>query len=164
VIVVPGGQAELIHVHKLRKNSGKSNGDLDKEPGECVFYSGHKGFVRLALQEKANLVPIVVFGEVTSLKNIVDAPKLLQWTYKKFGFPFPFVACGKAGILPFPSKEGLKFVIGNPIKPIELMGDIPTEEEVATQHRIFYQELVALWDRHKSTFQGYEDVPAVLVQ
>ena len=164
VIVVPGGQAELIHVHKLRKNSGKINGDLDKEPGECVFYSGHKGFVRLALQEKANLVPIVVFGEVTSLKNIVDAPKLLQWTYKKFGFPFPFVACGKAGILPFPSKEGLKFVIGNPIKPIELMGDIPTEEEVANQHRIFYQELVALWDKHKSTFQGYEEVPAVLVQ
>ena len=163
VIVVPGGQAELIHVHKLRKNSPRRNGIVNK-PGECIFYCGHKGFVRLALQEKANLVPIVAFGEVTSLKNIVDAPKLLQWTYKKFGFPFPFVTCGKGGILPFPSKEGLKFVIGNPIKPIDLMGDIPTEDEVAIQHEIFYQELVALWDKHKSTFQGYENVPAVLVQ
>lgn len=45
------------------------------------------GFVRIAIEQQAALVPIVVLGEVDCLRNFVDAPHLQAWSYKKLGFP-----------------------------------------------------------------------------
>ena len=45
------------------------------------------GFVRLAIEQGASLVPVVVLGEVDCLRNFVDVPRLQAWTYKKLGFP-----------------------------------------------------------------------------
>jgi diacylglycerol O-acyltransferase 2, plant len=45
------------------------------------------GFVRIAIEQQAALVPIVVLGEVDCLRNFVDAPRLQAWSYKKLGFP-----------------------------------------------------------------------------
>ena len=151
LIVVPGGQAELVETHKFSQR-------------KCAFYHGHKGFVRLALQEGAHLVPIVVFGEVTSLKNFIDTPKLHRWTYKMFGFPLPYLIGGRMGILPFPSREGLTFVIGKPLPlpSIAIPGN-PTEEEVLQYHHSFYLEAKRLWNVHRKSFEGYEDIEAILV-
>jgi hypothetical protein len=45
------------------------------------------GFVRLAIEQQAALVPIVVLGEINCLRNFIDAPRLQAWSYKKLGFP-----------------------------------------------------------------------------
>lgn len=152
LIVVPGGQAELVETHKFTEQ-------------KCALYTGHKGFVRLALQEGAHLTPILVFGEVTSLKNFVDTPKLHRWTYKMLGFPLPYIIGGKFGILPFPSREGLRFVIGKPVEPPKTCrpGCMPTEDAVSEYHDMFYLKSQELWNTHKKDFPGYENIDAVLV-
>lgn len=153
LIVVPGGQAELVLTSRLKSHR------------EAAIYAGHKGFIRLALQQGARVCPIVCFGEATSLSNFVDTPRMHQWSYKKFGFPIPFLATGRWFISPFPGRgQGLKFVIGKPVEPsTNCFGLVPTEEQVDEYHERFYQATKRLFNEHKGTFAGYEDIEAVLV-
>ena len=74
------------------------------------------GFVRLAVEQNARLVPVVVFGEVDALHNFISWPWLQQWSYKKLGFPVPYLVVGRWGVSPFPRRTGLKFVIGEPVQ------------------------------------------------
>lgn len=165
VLVVPGGQAELVEAYRMPyTNNSKDQithrvSENERHRGECVLYTQHRGFVRLALAEKASLVPVVVFGEVTSLRNFINAPELQRWTYKKFGFPVPFLIVGKGGILPFPSASGLKFVIGKPINPPSSHDNVPTDDQVDAMHKIFYDAVEKLWEDHKKSFPGYERIP-----
>lgn len=109
VVVVPGGQAELVHT--WRHNA------------EFVTYSRHKGFVRLALQQRASLIPIIAFGEINSLRNLVNWPAALRWTYKRIGFPMPYFMVGRWGVSPFPAKTGgLTFIIGQPVGVADVGG------------------------------------------
>ncbi len=76
------------------------------------------GFLKLAIEQQAHLVPILVLGEVCSLRNFIDIPALQQWTYKKIGFPIPYLVVGWGGCTPLPMPgKGLRFVIGEPIRP-----------------------------------------------
>jgi diacylglycerol O-acyltransferase 2, plant len=183
VIMVPGGQAELVEAYQAAKS---------KNPA-LVVCSRHKGFIRLAVQENAALVPVVVFGEVTSLRNAIVMPRLQRATYKLLGFPIPFLMAGRGGILPLPSKTGLRFVIGRPIEPSQVLETLLeslsressigsatgnednstekeglnakcVEEEVLVQalHKEFYSQAQELWDTNKKDFPGYESMPFVL--
>ena len=63
-------------------------------------------------------MPILVLGEVCSLRNFIDIPALQQWTYKKIGFPVPYLVVGWGGCTPLPiTGKGLRFIIGEPISP-----------------------------------------------
>ena len=73
------------------------------------------GFVRMAVEQNAKLMPVVVLGELSALQNPIDLPDMQQWTYKNLGFPIPYWVVGRWGISPFPKREGLKFIIGEPI-------------------------------------------------
>jgi hypothetical protein len=181
VMMVPGGQAELVEAYQAARK---------KDPA-LVVCSRHKGFIRLAVQENAALVPVVVFGEVTSLRNAIVMPRLQRATYKLLGFPIPFLMAGKGGILPLPSKTGLRFVIGRPIEPAHVLATLlkstssngsagsdegseekegkfaktsSVEEEVLVQalHSEFYRQVQELWDKNKKDFPGYETMPLVL--
>ena len=68
-------------------------------------------------------------------------------------------------ISPFPGRgQGLKFVIGKPVEPsTNCFGLVPTEEQVDEYHERFYQATKRLFNEHKGTFAGYEDIEAVLV-
>lgn len=50
---------------------------------------------------------------------IADAPSApaQAWTYKKLGFPIPYLVVGRWGASPLPRATGLRFVIGEPIAP-----------------------------------------------
>lgn len=138
VLVVPGGQAELVEAHRMHHKK------------HFTVFTRHKGFVRIALQERAALVPIVVMGEVDSLRNLVTVPCLHRWSYKKLGFPFPFIMIGRRGVLPFPSQTGLKFIVGKPIEPPANLDGPPTEEQVMEAHTKFYEAVERLWHKHKN--------------
>lgn len=43
---------------------------------EWVVITHHKGFVRLAIEEGAALIPTVVMGEVDALRNFIDMPRV----------------------------------------------------------------------------------------
>ena len=48
------------------------------------------------------------------------------WTYKKLGFPVPYLVVGRWGLTPFPKKTALRFVVGEPIAPphVPLGGEV----------------------------------------
>lgn len=62
----------------------------------------HSGFIRMALQEGAHLVPILSFGEVDIMDN-VRFPFLQQWFLKTAGMVFPHQPYGLY-YLPIPRK------------------------------------------------------------
>ena len=55
-------------------------------------------------------------------------PSMVQaWTYKKLGFPLPYLVVGRWGITPFPCRTALKFIVGAPISPpspVPLSGEV----------------------------------------
>lgn len=154
VLVVPGGQRELLEAYRMAQKDAVA-----------AMYTGHRGFVRLAIQENASLVPIVAFGEVTSLRNIIHAPKAQLSTYETLGFPLPFLMGGKLGILPLPSRVGLRFVVGAPLESPPLLpgASEPTLEQVETLHTAFYDAAEKLWESYSKDFAGYERIPMVRV-
>ena len=67
---------------------------------------------------------------LASPKHLPDSEGLMRdqaWTYKKLGFPIPYLVVGRWGMTPFPSKTALKFIVGLPIAP----PDIPLGGEVS---------------------------------
>ncbi|KAK9860433.1 hypothetical protein WJX84_011356 [Apatococcus fuscideae] len=111
VILVPGGQAELVLTWRMFRQNPRGK-------REYVVYTRHKGFIKLAIEQQAHLVPILVLGEICSLRNFIDIPALQQWTYKKIGFPVPYLVVGWGGCTPLPmAGRGLRFIIGEPIQP-----------------------------------------------
>lgn len=85
MLMVPGGQAELVHTWRHRRKK------------EWVAYTRHRGFVRMAIEHGAALVPILAFGEMDSVQNLFDTPTMHAWTYKRVGFPLPYLMVSWAG-------------------------------------------------------------------
>jgi 2-acylglycerol O-acyltransferase 2 len=156
VLVVPGGQAELVEAHRMVPTGGR--------PAECAVYTRHRGFVRVAAREGAALVPVVALGEVSSLSNVVSLPALQRWTYRRLGFPVPFLLAGWLRVTPLPAKTGLRYVVGCPIDPPQLApGEEPSDAQVEALHSAFYDEVERLFLRHRKTFPGYKNIPLVKV-
>ncbi|GAB4819039.1 hypothetical protein N2152v2_006085 [Parachlorella kessleri] len=155
VMLIPGGQAEMVLTYRMFR-----------ENPEYAIYTRHKGFVRVAIEEGAHLVPFVVFGEINSLGNmrLFDWPGVQRWTYKRLGFPIPYLIAGKWGLLPLPAKTGMRFVAGEPIPPprLEEGQQQPTQEQVDALHAQFYKAVEQLWHKHQKTYPGYERVKLVL--
>jgi hypothetical protein len=105
VILCPGGQSELVHTWRAFKSHAR----------EFCLYTRHKGFCRVAIEHGANLVPVLALGEMWQLRNLFEYPALQQYSYRKLGFPVPFVLAGRWGVTPFPMKVPLVYVVGQPI-------------------------------------------------
>lgn len=145
VLVVPGGQAELVYA-----------GPDTRRVGLCTR---HKGFVRLALEQGASLVPMFVFGELQAQRNLLYLPALQRWTYKRLGFPLPFWVAGWKTITPLPTPgTPLSIVIGEPIDVEPTTpGRRPTDEEVDALHTTYFSALQNLVEKHKVE-AGYPDL------
>jgi len=87
VLVYPGGTVTTQLLDRAVVNEGSVNDGDDGGPGvgeaeqirteygkENIHLKSRKGFVRLAMEEGAHLVPIYVFGE-TSLYKVPPTPK-----------------------------------------------------------------------------------------
>ena len=138
VVLCPGGQAELVeHV----------GGDGDDVVTLCTR---HRGFIRIAIEENAHLVPVFVFGESQATRNIIKWKAAQRWTYKRLGFPMPFLPGGFKGFLPIPAPLPLSFVVGEPIKvPEPGPGGTALEEDVLRTCDEYYQRIQDLFERYK---------------
>ncbi|KAJ7313348.1 hypothetical protein JRQ81_004640 [Phrynocephalus forsythii] len=138
---------------------GGASESLDCTPGEQrVHLRGRRGFVRLALQHGADLVPVYSFGE-NSIFWQVRFPegswaRQVQLRFKQLmGFaPCLFggrdLFCSRFwGILPL--AVPLTVVVGKPI-PVPRRPS-PTEEEVEHFHRLYVRALGELFDAHKAS-------------
>ncbi|XP_075448804.1 2-acylglycerol O-acyltransferase 2 [Ascaphus truei] len=151
-----GGNAVVIAV-------GGAPESLDARPGAfTLLLKNRKGFVKLAIQHGASLVPVFSFGE-NELFDQVENPKgswlrTIQETLQKImGVAFPlFHARGvfqySFGLLPY--RKPIVTIVG---KPIEVKrNQNPSNAEIDRMHSIYTQELCKLFEEHKTQY----NVPA----
>ena len=150
VVMCPGGQAELVeHV----------GGEGDNEVTLCTR---HKGFIRIAIEQGAHLVPVFVFGESQATRNLFKWKAAQRWTYKRFGFPMPFLPGGFKGFLPLPAPLPLSFVVGEPLAmPLPGPDGQAVEADVDKVSELYYRRIENLFTRYKAE-SGYAHLRLVL--
>ncbi|GMR40703.1 hypothetical protein PMAYCL1PPCAC_10898 [Pristionchus mayeri] len=139
---------------------GGLNEAIVSAPGQYFLkLKNRKGFVKIALSEGADLVPMLHFGE-NETYNAVEGicpirlrnmqARLLQ----TFGFCPPLLV-GKSllglrwgGLVP--KKTRMATVIGGPIR-VEKSAN-PTAEEVDELHKRYCDKLICLFETHKANY------------
>mmetsp|Transcript_15331 Transcript_15331/g.24978 ORF Transcript_15331/g.24978 Transcript_15331/m.24978 type:complete len:322 (-) Transcript_15331:323-1288(-) len=144
IIVVPGGEQEQM---------------LTRFQEEIVYLRKRKGFVRLAMENNAKIVPVYTFG----MSDLYIPSGFLYdfrfWLMKRFRF----VICLYSGPfgLPIPFRVPLNMVFGEPISYPATDGK-PSKELVDKVHEEYCQSLVRLFDEHKSAY-GYASRTLVIL-
>ncbi|XP_049896127.1 2-acylglycerol O-acyltransferase 3b [Epinephelus moara] len=154
----PVSKPSLVH---LLSKSGKGNAvvimiggaaeSLASSPGSHTVVVRHrKGFVRMALEFGADLVPVYSFGENELFRQVIlsegSLGRRLQDLFKKImGFaPCLFVGEHMAFL---PYKTPITTVVGSPMSVPRRV--TPTEEEVDHYHGLYMEALSKLFHEHK---------------
>jgi hypothetical protein len=130
-LVVPGGQAEMLH--------------SVSDSSEVCVVTKHRGFVRMALAEGADLVPILSIGESDLLDN-VRMPTVQQWFLKRTGIAAPHFPYG-CFYLPIPRPRKVTVIVGRPI-PVLRVSD-PSDAVVKATLDTYLRALLEMYDRHR---------------
>ncbi|XP_067841735.1 diacylglycerol O-acyltransferase 2 isoform X2 [Heptranchias perlo] len=154
VIIVIGGAAE----------------SLECSPGNNVLtLKNRKGFVKIALQNGADLVPVYSFGENEVYRQIIfKEGSLMRAIQRKFQKLIGFAPCvfqGRGffsssswGLVPY--AKPISTVVGEPITVPRI--ENPSLEEVDVYHKMYICSLVKLFNKHKAKF-GYLETDSLEV-
>lgn len=122
----------------------------------CVLKQ-RRGFVRIALQTGASLVPAISFGE-NNICNMIDVTSKfllrLGIGYKQPDRPYPVFPNGRGffqtsfGLLPL--RHPITTVIGAPIHLEKIIN--PSKELIDQTHDVFCTKLKELFEEHKSKY------------
>lgn len=132
LLLYPGGEREQMMTQK-----GKHR----------LFLKSRKGFVKLAIESGAKLVPIYVFGETDLFEHSSFLLGARIKLMRSFGVAIPLLY-GQAGLLPFATN--VTSVVG-PALTIPHNPN-PTVEEVDEAHAKYVAALVALFEDNKAAF------------
>ncbi|GLD46934.1 diacylglycerol O-acyltransferase 2-like protein [Lates japonicus] len=154
----PVSKPSLAH---LLSKSGKGNAvviviggaaeSLASSPGvNTVVVKQRKGFVRVALEYGADLVPVYSFGENELFKQVIfsegSLSRRLQDLFKRIMGFAPCLFVGEHfAILPY--RTPVTTVVGSPISVPKRV--TPTDEEVDHYHRLYMEALSKLFHEHK---------------
>ncbi|KAL1503521.1 hypothetical protein AB1Y20_012001 [Prymnesium parvum] len=135
--VIPGGEAE-----QMRTRTGV----------EEVYLARRAGFVKLAMQHGAALVPCYAFGatdlyDVSPAQHRRNAEGVLWSLSKRFGVALPLYR-GAFGFVP--KRRPVDLVFGEPFEPACKVAGNPTDEEVVAAHASYMAQLRTLFDTHKA--------------
>ena len=138
--VLPGGEAEQL-MTQYKKHR--------------VYVKRRKGFVKLAIEHGASLVPVYAFGETDMYHTSNLFMGLRKWMMKNMRVAIPLF-WGRWGT-PMPYPVTLTVVVGKPVKVerVEPASDI-TQEQVESLHDKFVEELGSLFEKYKAEC-GYKD-------
>ena len=134
VFVYPGGEREQMETVR-----GK----------HIIYLQSRKGFVKLAMQQGAMLVPVYAFGECELYHHFQFGIGFRKWLVKKFSVAIPLV-CGQFGLLPY--RRAVTMVFGAPINVGQNAS--PTEQELNEAHAKYVTAITALFNEHKASL-GY---------
>ncbi|POV94810.1 hypothetical protein PSHT_16006 [Puccinia striiformis] len=143
LVIVVGGAAESLSAHP-------GNADLTLKR--------RLGFIKLAIREGADLVPVFSFGENDIYAQLSNSEGTALYTLQKrfqavFGFTLP-VFHGRGifnyslGLLPY--RHPIVSVVGKPIRVIQNKN--PTLEEIEKVQKEYINELTAVWDKYKDLY------------
>ena len=142
---------------------GGARESLNAEPHSLrLVLNSRKGFVKLAIRQGADLVPVLAFGE-NDLYEQIDSEEhpwihKTQMLVKKLaGFTVPlFHARGifnyDVGMMPY--RRAVNIVVGRPIEVTQQGqkdGHVP-DAYLDEIHTRYCEELRRLWDEYKDTF------------
>ncbi|GMR58729.1 hypothetical protein PMAYCL1PPCAC_28924, partial [Pristionchus mayeri] len=147
-----GGQAALLVV-------GGAAEALDAHPGKHILtLKTRKGFVKVALETGASLVPCFAFGENDLFLQASNKEgtilRWLQTLVKNFCGVSPIFFFGRGifnytfGFMPF--RKPLNTVIGKPI-PVEKTEN-PTQEKIDELHSLYIERLTELYEENKEKY------------
>jgi 1-acyl-sn-glycerol-3-phosphate acyltransferase len=145
VLLVPGGQQEMM--------------ESQSQMGEIRIITKHVGFIRLALQTGAPLVPVLSFGEV-EVMDFVRYPRLQRFFITRIGIPVPFFPYGLFGF-PIPRPVPVTVVFGRPIVVDKV--EEPTQEEVRKLAKKYFESIQEVFDKNKAGALGHENHRLVLL-
>ncbi|CAG5875296.1 unnamed protein product [Menidia menidia] len=156
--ICPVSKPSLVH---LLSKSGKGNAvsivvggaaeSLASSPGvNTVLMKQRKGFIRIALEFGADLVPVYIFGENDLFHQLIFSEgslgRRLQDMFKKITGFAPCLFIGEQFVF-IPKRTPVTTVVGKPI-PVP-PPFIPTEEDVDHYHRLYMEALTKLFHEHK---------------
>ena len=118
-----------------------------------LYLKKRLGFVKIALERDASLVPVYVFGETELFHHSSFLLSLRMWLMKNFGVAVPLIY-GRAGLLPY--AVPVTAVVGKPIKSGYGVCAEPTDEQVQAFHGRYCDALEDLFERNKAAF-GFPD-------
>lgn len=134
ICIVIGGASESLYAYP-----GTNNLTLKKR----------LGFIKIAIREGADLVPVYGFGENDIYEQLpTDESTYLhsfqKWFQSLFGFTFPFfhgrgVFTYNYGLMPY--RRPVVVVVGKPIRVQQ--NPKPTDEEVQKLHQLYIDGLKA---------------------
>jgi 2-acylglycerol O-acyltransferase 2 len=147
--------ATTANIHKLldQGSAGLMAGGiaeifLSSREHEKVYLKKRKGFVKIALERGAPLVPIYYFGN-TQLLDFAGGPAM-QKLSRSLRMSLLFFY-GR-WFLPVPYQVPITMVIGEPMEVEQV--DNPTEEQIDQLHARFVVELQKLFDEYKHKVGG----------
>ncbi|WVQ93081.1 hypothetical protein IAU59_000145 [Kwoniella sp. CBS 9459] len=138
---------------------GGATESLSAHPGTAdLTLKRRYGFIKMAIKEGADLVPVFSFGENDIYEQLANAKG--SWVYKLqknfqklFGFTLPlFYGRGlfnyNYGLMPF--RHPIVSLVG---KPIHVKKDPrPSDEHVQETQQLYIEELMRIWDRYKDLY------------
>jgi 2-acylglycerol O-acyltransferase 2 len=160
---MPVTKKNLLACMKKRQNVALVPGGVS-EMMKCVPFGDinvsikHKGFVRIAMQEGFDLVPILMLHENDMYNNPLK--DFQNWCYKVSGVPMGLPYYTNRWYLPCSNRKPLRTVLGKRLK-VKKVAE-PTSEEVDALHRLFYQEVLRCWEKHHEEL-GYGEREFVYV-
>lgn len=142
VVLYVGGIAELF---------------LSCPTEERVFLKKRKGFIKLALVEGVDIIPIYLFGN-TSILTVVKTGLLAQLS-RKLQVSLTYF-WGKFG-LPIPRDDKLLYVGGQPLGMPHLPN--PTQEDIDNWHAKYCDEVRRLFDTYKERVPQYKHKKLIIM-
>lgn len=125
-----------------------------------VYLRNRKGFVKLALQHGAHLVPMYAFGENEAFRTYDLFLGLRLWLQHTFQIGLPLVL-GRWG-LPVPLPVPIHVEIGKPLVVERRPYEAITQTDIDTIHTSFMTEMERLFDRTKGR-NGHPDAQLQII-
>jgi 2-acylglycerol O-acyltransferase 2 len=144
---------------------------LYSRPGKYqIHIKNRKGFVKVAIETGASLVPVFSFGEVDVYNSPNNEPgsrlRKFQEKYKEWTGVAPAIFIGRGffqytfGLIP--RRSPIHTVIGSPI--VIKKNESPTSEEIDAIHNEFLHEIEKLFENHKHKYiQNADNVKLIMV-
>ena len=108
----------------------------------------HKGFVRIALETGASLVPVYSFGETQTFDNVRAPASLQRWLIRNLRANLIAYPYGALPMLPRPQR--VTIVIGAPIPTPKPDGRPVSQRLVEKYHAMYFRALLDIFNRHRS--------------